>query len=177
MPSSDREAAEPSGARDSGDGPRDDGADPGRPPLSALAHALGTVGDRWSLLVVAGLLDGPQRFGDLQERLEGIAPNVLTQRLRALEGNGVLVAQPYSQRPLRYLYELTEEGRDLTGALRLLADWGGRFAGDDGSAPPPRHERCGTPLETRWWCPVCNEPAEPAAGEGASGGGEDLYYA
>src|SRR5438270_875147 len=50
---------------------------------SALADALATVGDRWTLLIVATLLDGPRRFGELQDEVEGIAPNVLTRRLRA----------------------------------------------------------------------------------------------
>ena len=58
-----------------------------------LAAALDAVGDRWTLLIVESLLDGPRRFGDLQEELSRIAPNVLSQRLRRLEGEGV-VAQP-----------------------------------------------------------------------------------
>jgi len=53
--------------------------------VEALDHALAAIGDRWTLLVVAALLDGPQRFGDLQETVPGIATNVLTQRLRALQ--------------------------------------------------------------------------------------------
>ena len=61
---------------------------------SALADALATIGDRWTLLVIAALLDGPRRFGDLQEEVERIAPNVLTQRLRQLERNALVVARP-----------------------------------------------------------------------------------
>ena len=57
-------------------------------PPTPLAAALDSVGDRWTLLLVEALLDGPRRFGDLQEALGGIAPNVLTQRLRRLEGEG-----------------------------------------------------------------------------------------
>src|ERR671911_845455 len=96
------------------------------PPPSPLAAALEAVGDRWTLLLVEALLDGPRRFGDLQEALEGIAPNVLTQRLRRLEGEGLVVAQPYSQRPPRFVYELSAAGNELAGALRLLAHWGAR---------------------------------------------------
>jgi DNA-binding HxlR family transcriptional regulator len=120
-----------------------------------LAAALDSVGDRWTLLVVEALLDGPRRFGDLQDGLPGIAPNVLTQRLRALERGGLVVAEPYSERPRRVVYELTAAGRELAGALRLLADWGARHreAGD-----LPRHEACGTPVEARWWCPTCERP-------------------
>lgn len=124
-------------------------------PLSALSSALDTVGDRWTMLVIAALLDGPKRFGELQQELGGIAPNVLTQRLRALERDALVVARPYSQRPPRFVYELSTAGRELSGALRLLAGWGARnAAGEHG----PRHSACGTELEARWWCPTCQEP-------------------
>ena len=129
---------------------------------SALADALATVGDRWTLLLVAALLDGPRRFGELQEEVAGIAPNVLTQRLRALERNALVVARPYSERPPRFVYELSAAGRELAGALRLLAGWGARNA--EGSATP-RHAVCGTPMEARWWCPTCERPVRDEEGE------------
>jgi DNA-binding HxlR family transcriptional regulator len=119
---------------------------------SALADALTAVGDRWTLLVIAALLDGPRRFGDLQAEVPGIAPNVLTQRLRQLERNALVVARPYSERPPRFVYELSAAGQELAGALRLLAGWGARNA-EGGTAP--RHSVCGTPMEARWWCPTC----------------------
>ncbi len=119
---------------------------------SALADALATVGDRWTLLVIAALLDGPRRFGDLQEDVAGIAPNVLTQRLRQLESNALVVARPYSERPPRFVYELSAAGRELAGALRLLAGWGARNA--EGGIGP-EHGVCGTPMEAHWWCPTC----------------------
>jgi DNA-binding HxlR family transcriptional regulator len=122
-----------------------------------LAAALDSVGDRWTLLVVEALLDGPRRFGDLQEALEGIAPNILTQRLRRPEAEGLVVAQPYSQRPPRFVYELSAAGNELAGALRLLADWGARHRE---SSEGPRHLACGSPVEARWWCPVCEQPVE-----------------
>ncbi|HEY1274449.1 MAG TPA: helix-turn-helix domain-containing protein [Thermoleophilaceae bacterium] len=125
--------------------------------LSPLAAALDSVGDRWTLLLVEALLAGPRRFGDLQQDVPGIAPNVLTQRLRRLEGEGLVLAQPYSERPQRFIYELTASGRELAGALRLLADWGARHRD---SAEPPRHGACGTPVEARWWCPTCERPVD-----------------
>ena len=118
----------------------------------ALADALATIGDRWTLLVIAALLDGPRRFGDLQEAVEGIAPNVLTQRLRQLERNALVVARAYSERPPRFVYELTAAGQELAGALRLIAGWGARNAE---GATAPQHAVCGTPMEAVWWCPTC----------------------
>ena len=125
---------------------------------SPLAQALAAVGDRWTLQVVEALLAGPQRFNHLQEEIAGIAPNILANRLRRLEGEGLVLAQPYSERPPRYLYELTAPGRELAGALRLLADWGARHA----EGAPVRHAECGTALEARWYCPACDRTvAEP----------------
>jgi DNA-binding HxlR family transcriptional regulator len=134
---------------------------PKTPPEDAtpLAAALGAVGDRWTLMVVEALLDGPTRFNDLQD---AIAPNILTERLRRLEREGLAVAQPYSERPPRYVYELTAAGAELAGALRLLAGWGARH----GDAEPVRHEACGSPLEARWYCPTCEESVEDPAEAG-----------
>jgi DNA-binding HxlR family transcriptional regulator len=124
---------------------------------SPLAEALARVGDRWTLLVVEALLDGPRRFNDLSGQIPGIAPNILSERLKRLERDALLVARPYSQRPPRAAYELTAEGRELAGALRLLAHWGTRHADP---ADPPRHPACGTPLEVRWYCPTCDQLVE-----------------
>ena len=126
-------------------------------PASPLAAALAAVGDRWTLQVVAALLEGPRRFGDLERELEGIAPNVLSSRLRQLEAHGLALAEPYSERPPRFVYELTLAGRDLAGALRLLADWGARH---QEGAEAPRHPACGTEMEATWYCPTCERPVE-----------------
>ena len=131
-----------------------------RTPLEA---ALDRVGDRWSLLLVDALLVGGRRFGELRDELPGLAPNILTDRLRRLEREGIIVATPYSTRPPRMEYALTAAGRDLAGALRLLADWGARRSDD---TEPMRHSLCGTPLEARWYCPTCTVVVDdPAATE------------
>ncbi len=126
------------------------------PMTAGLSEALQAVGDRWSLLVVAALLSGPRRFGELQAEVEGIAPNVLSHRLRHLERHGLLVARPYSRRPPRVSYELTGTGLELAGALRLLAHWGARNR-EEGT---PRHDACGSHVEARWWCSACERPIE-----------------
>jgi DNA-binding HxlR family transcriptional regulator len=133
-------------------------------PPSSLELALERVGDRWSLLLVEALLDGPRRFSDVQEAIAGIAPNILTDRLRRLEREGVVVARPYSERPPRVEYALTAAGQELAGALRLLADWGARRSD---LAEPVRHSLCGTPLEARWYCPTCSVLVEDRAADEA----------
>src|SRR3974390_1159351 len=120
---------------------------------SPLAEALARVGDRWTLLVVEALLAGPRRFNDLLDQLPGIAANILSERLKRLEREGLLVARPYSDRPPRAAYQLTAEGRELAGALRLLAAWG---AGHADPAQAPGHPACGAPGEARWYCPPCD---------------------
>jgi len=121
--------------------------------LSPLAEALARVGDRWTLLVVEALLGGPRRFNDLLSQIPGIAANILSERLKRLERERLLVARPYSRRPPRSEYELTAEGKELAGALRLLAHWATRHA-DPSTAL--RHPACGTPIEARWYCPTCD---------------------
>lgn len=131
---------------------------------SALGVALDRVGDRWSLQVVEALLPGPLRYNELAAAVAGIAPNILADRLRRLERAGILAGTPYSQRPLRLEYALTADGRELAGALRLLADWGARREGGEGE--PLRHDVCGTPLEARWHCPTCGRVVDEAEPEG-----------
>jgi DNA-binding HxlR family transcriptional regulator len=132
-------------------------ADASIPKESPLGEAVASVGDRWVLLLVHALMDGPRRFNELLGDLPGIAPNILSERLRRLERERVLVATPYSRKPPRFVYELTSSGRELAGALRLLAQWGAGRAGAEGTADGLRHGACGTPMEARWYCPTCAE--------------------
>jgi DNA-binding HxlR family transcriptional regulator len=127
-------------------------------PASPLAQALAMVGDRWTLLVVEALLAGPLRFNDLVEQIPGIAASILSERLKRLERDALVVARPYSERPPRSAYQLTAEGTELAGALRLLAGWAARHTD---AAVAPRHAECGTPLQARWYCPTCDHLADP----------------
>ncbi|CAN5833241.1 helix-turn-helix domain-containing protein [soil metagenome] len=133
--------------------PRHGGSDP----ASALDAALGRVGDRWSFLLVESLLEGPRRFNELVGQLPGIAPNILADRLRRLEGSGVVTSRPYSERPVRLEYALTQEGQELAGVLRLLAHWG---AAGSPAAEGLRHLACGSPVEAHWFCPTCAAPVD-----------------
>ncbi len=94
--------------------------------MSDLAAALGIVGARWALLIVEQLLDGPQRYGDLQRQL-GMGTNQLATRLRELEEAGVL-----RRLPLRHntrAYELTDRGLALREAIAALGAWGSELGG------------------------------------------------
>jgi DNA-binding HxlR family transcriptional regulator len=121
-------------------------------PDSPLAAAVARVGDRWSLLIVDVLQAGPRRFNDLMAQLPGLAPNVLSQRLKHLEREAIVVARPYQHRPPRFSYELTAAGSELVGVLQMLAQWGARRSPH---VETPTHAACGTPLEVRLYCPTC----------------------
>ena len=90
----------------------------------ATARALDVVGERWALLIVRELLFGPKRFGDLQSGLATVRPNVLSQRLRELEGSRVIRRRRLGRPASVWVYELTEWGRQLEGVLLMLGEWG-----------------------------------------------------
>ncbi len=125
-----------------------------------LVDAVERVGDRWTLLIVDALLTGPRRFNELQQDVDGIAPNILSSRLRHLDREGIVFSRPYSRKPLRVAYELSASGRDLAGALRLLSAWASGH-GDESEAL--RHSECGTPMEARWYCPTCTRVVDERA--------------
>jgi DNA-binding HxlR family transcriptional regulator len=94
--------------------------------VCSIARALEVVGERWTLLIVRDALLGLRRFDEFQQSL-GIARNVLTDRLNRLVDEGVLERVPYSERPVRYEYRLTDKGRDLSVALNSLRQWGDEY--------------------------------------------------
>ncbi|HEX2231788.1 MAG TPA: winged helix-turn-helix transcriptional regulator [Thermoleophilaceae bacterium] len=89
-----------------------------------LARALDVAGDRWTLLIVRELMPGPRRFTDLIDGLPGISRNLLTERLRALEREGIVARQELPPPAARQVYELTADGRDLADAMVPLIGWG-----------------------------------------------------
>lgn len=92
----------------------------------AAAHALDLVGERWALLAVRELMLGPKRFTDLRAGLPGVSPNVLAQRLRELEGVGVVRRRKLPPPAASKVYELTEWGKELEPVLVQLGRWGAR---------------------------------------------------
>ncbi|MGP4100224.1 winged helix-turn-helix transcriptional regulator [Nonomuraea sp. KM90] len=84
---------------------------------------LDLLANKWSALAVGALEEGPQRFGALQRRLEGVSPKVLTQTLRRLEENGFVDRTIYPAVPLHVEYSLTELGHGVAGPLSQLRSW------------------------------------------------------
>jgi DNA-binding HxlR family transcriptional regulator len=92
----------------------------------AAAHALDLVGERWALLVVRELLLGPKRFTDLRTGIPNASPNVLAQRLRELEGAGVVRRRKLAPPAASWVYELTDWGLELEPVIIQLGRWGVR---------------------------------------------------
>ena len=88
-----------------------------------VARSMSVIGDRWTLLIVRDCFLGKSRFDDFQKSL-GVTRHVLSNRLKKLVDVGVLEKNAYSQRPVRYHYQLTDKGRDFAPALGGLKEWG-----------------------------------------------------
>lgn len=106
--------------------------------ICPMATALDFVGARWTILILRELLGGPARFQDLKDGLPGIATNLLTERLRRMEGDGIVrrLAGAGS-----VLYALTDAGEAIRSAIEELGMWGVRMAHEAGRVAPPVHER------------------------------------
>ena len=89
-----------------------------------IAHALGLVGERWSLLIVRELLHGPKRYTDLAASLPGIGTNILASRLKELETCGLVSKRRLDPPAASQVYELTAYGRELKSVIGALALWG-----------------------------------------------------
>ncbi len=121
-----------------------------------IAHALGLVGERWSLLVVRELLDGPKRYTDLVAGLPKIGTNILAARLKDLEAAGVVEKRRLPPPAASTVYELTPYGHDLRPVIHELARWGVRSLG-----PPPIDA-----LEPGWLMHALDLGLSPLASEG-----------
>ena len=118
-----------------------------------IAHALDLVGERWSLLVVRELQQGPLRYSDLQDRLPGCSTNVLADRLRGLEAGGIVGKRRLAPPAASTVYELTERGAALRPVLAALARWGAQTLG-----PPDASTR----LDEGWLVRALSTAAAPS---------------
>ena len=111
-----------------------------------VACSLDVIGDRWTLLVVRDLFAGKHRFGDFLASPEHIPTNILAERLKRLEAADLILPEPYTQRPPRFEYHLTERGQALGRVLDAVADWGlAQYPGTRRS-PAARHDSAPRPV-------------------------------
>lgn len=119
-----------------------------------VAKSLELVGERWTLLIVRDLLGGPRRFQDFHASLPGIAPALLSERLKVMEEHGLVTRRFYSDHPPRAEYALTERGRELGFVIGALATWGSRHVHRDAALVS---RECGHEVQLRYFCLACGK--------------------
>lgn len=118
-----------------------------------IAKTLDIVGDRWTLLIISELMKGKKKFSELRESLDRIAPNILSDRLRILEEEGLISSSLYVRHPPRFDYELTDKGRGIEHVLNALAMWGNQFL--DEKYYDIVHINCDHEVSITYFCPHC----------------------
>lgn len=96
-------------------------------PLCPVETTLLIIGDKWKVLILRDLIDGTKRFGELKKSICSISQKVLTQQLRAMEDDGLVVRKVYAEVPPRVEYTLTELGLSLKPVLDSLCKWGEEY--------------------------------------------------
>ena len=119
-----------------------------------MARSLEIVGERWTLLIVRDLLRGPRKFQDLADSLNGVAPGILSRRLKLLESRRIIRRRLYSKYPPRAEYALTQRGAELQEIVRALTIWGSKHLRGKRVLV---HRRCDHPIEMAYRCPHCDE--------------------
>lgn len=92
--------------------------------LAAVRDSLYVLGGKWKLPIIITLMDGPQRFRELQRSLEGITPKVLSKELKELELNAFITRTVYDTTPVTVEYKLTPYSATLKSVLGALREWG-----------------------------------------------------
>ncbi len=100
-----------------------------------IATSLELVGDRWTLVLARDMLTGKRRFSEFLNSPERITTNILTNRLAAMEADGLIERSPYQDRPKRYEYRLTKKGLALLPALQEICRWANLYL--PGTWTPP----------------------------------------
>jgi len=127
--------------------------------LCPVARAEDVVGDRWTVLVLRELFSGMRRFDEIQAQT-GATPQMLADRLKQLEADGFVERHPYSQRPLRHEYHLTEKGEAFYPVILALRAFGERWlkSPEEGIAVNFTHLACGRPAGLGPLCESCGQP-------------------
>lgn len=96
-------------------------------PECPVATTVQLIGSKWKLLILRNLMARPWRFNELKKSLDGISQKVLTDSLRALEADGIVVRTVFPEVPLRVEYSLSETGESLRPVLKSMEDWGKEY--------------------------------------------------
>ena len=96
-----------------------------------VARTAEIISGKWTLLIIRDLVSGVKRFNQLERSLHGISPKTLSERLRSLEEEGIIIRQTFAEVPSRVEYSLTEKGYDLVGVIESMRGFGKRWLCDE----------------------------------------------
>ena len=123
-----------------------------------IAQSLNLIGDRWTLLILHAVRQGKQTYKELQESLEGIPTNLLSNRLKTLCEDDLLECELYQQHPPRYVYKLTENSADLDDIYNAIMIWGDKHLPK--SYKCVKDKTCGGAVEIAYRCTQCGRLIE-----------------
>lgn len=120
-----------------------------------LAQTLNLLGDRWTMLVLHRISKNKNTFKELQEVLETIPTNILSNRLKLLERSGLIYSELYNEHPPRYRYIVTEKGKDFNHVFNTMILWSNKYL--DNCGRTVCHKECGNQVEVKYYCKNCDE--------------------
>jgi DNA-binding HxlR family transcriptional regulator len=120
-----------------------------------IAQTLNIIGDKWTLLILRQLMVGHTTYKDIQDNLEGIPSNLLSDRLKCLEMDELITSVLYQAHPPRYRYDLTESGKDLGDVFNSIILWGEKNLRK--CHKQLTHKDCGHKIELQYYCSHCGK--------------------
>ncbi|MCR2044117.1 winged helix-turn-helix transcriptional regulator [Anaerosalibacter massiliensis] len=120
-----------------------------------LAQTLNILGDRWTILVLHRIYKNKNTFKELEEALEAIPTNVLSNRIKLLEENGLIYSELYNEHPPRYKYIITEKGKDFNHVFNSMILWAHKYLKNCNKTVC--HEKCGNSVQIKYYCENCGE--------------------
>jgi DNA-binding HxlR family transcriptional regulator len=96
-------------------------------PQCPVATTVSLIGNKWKLLIIRNLLNGKARFGDLKDGIDGISQKVLTDNLKSMVDDGIIIRTAYNEIPPRVEYELSELGNSLRPIIDSMKTWGEEY--------------------------------------------------
>jgi DNA-binding HxlR family transcriptional regulator len=120
-----------------------------------IAQTLNIIGDKWTLLILRQIMMGQDTYSKMQQKLEGIPSNLLSNRLKCLEDDGLITSNLYQAHPPRYRYVLTDSGKDLSDVFNSIILWCERNLKK--CHRKLIHSECGQKFKMTYYCPECDK--------------------
>ena len=120
-----------------------------------IAQTLNIIGDKWTLLILRQIMLGHDTYKEIQDHLEGIPSNLLSDRIKNLEADELIDSTLYQQHPPRYRYVLTESGKDLSDVFNSIILWGEKNLKK--CRKQLTHNDCGHKIELQYYCSQCGK--------------------